>query len=62
MDRLNVLVKHFPIINPDCSLDTCLGLRRSATSARMTGTGNPVLIGGIVMDVQVCTLINAVSM
>ncbi|BDA42876.1 probable pseudouridine kinase at N-terminal half [Coccomyxa sp. Obi] len=52
MDRFKVLVKHFSIGNVDSSQETCLGLRRSATSARLTGTGNPVLIGGIVMDVQ----------
>lgn len=62
MDRLKVLVKHFPIVNADSSQDIWLGLRRSATSARLTGIGNPVLIGGIVMDVQVCKLINAESM
>lgn len=54
MDRVKILGKHFHIGSTESSLETCLGLRRSATSARLTGTGNPVLIGGIVMDVQVC--------
>lgn len=54
MDRLNILWKHFPTAEAYSNQKSCLGLRPSETSARPTETGNPVLIGGIVMDVQVC--------